>query len=107
MAREHGRRHRAGIVDCVDFLLSQAAGFVVGIITGIITGLWAARIGDRRKRIDQVQQVTATITRTWDPVPGSPNTKVMVGAYLDWIYWWYLATVDLTDQVIARQAASP
>lgn len=23
-------------------------------------------------------------------------------AYLDWIFWWYLATVDLTDQLIMR-----
>jgi hypothetical protein len=26
--------------------------------------------------------------------------------YLDWLFWWYLATVDLTDQLLARQAAS-
>lgn len=23
-------------------------------------------------------------------------------AYLDWLFWWYLATVDLTDRLIAR-----
>ena len=25
-------------------------------------------------------------------------------AYLDWLFWWYLATVDLTNQLLARQA---
>jgi hypothetical protein len=25
--------------------------------------------------------------------------------YLDWLFWWYLATVYLTDQLLARQAA--
>lgn len=24
-------------------------------------------------------------------------------AFLDWIFWWYLATLDLTDQLLARQ----
>lgn len=24
-------------------------------------------------------------------------------AYLDWIFWWYLATIDLVDQLLARQ----
>ena len=24
-------------------------------------------------------------------------------AYLDWIFWWYLATVELTDRLLARQ----
>jgi len=24
--------------------------------------------------------------------------------FLDWIFWWYLATVELTDQLLARQA---
>lgn len=28
-------------------------------------------------------------------------------AYLDWIFWWYLATVELTDQLIARQDDAP
>ena len=28
-------------------------------------------------------------------------------AYLDWLFWWYLATLELTDQLLARQAASP
>jgi hypothetical protein len=23
-------------------------------------------------------------------------------AFLDWIFWWYLATVELTDRLIAR-----
>jgi hypothetical protein len=27
-------------------------------------------------------------------------------AYLDWVFWWYLATVELTDQLLARQTAS-
>jgi hypothetical protein len=27
-------------------------------------------------------------------------------AYLDWICWWYLATLDLTDQLLARQATA-
>ncbi|MBF6456070.1 MULTISPECIES: hypothetical protein [Nocardia] len=26
-------------------------------------------------------------------------------AYLDWIFWWYLATVELTDKLIAAQSA--
>lgn len=25
-------------------------------------------------------------------------------AFLDWLFWWYLATVDLTDQMVARPA---
>lgn len=25
-------------------------------------------------------------------------------AFLDWIFWWYLATLDLTDQLLARNA---
>lgn len=25
-------------------------------------------------------------------------------AYLDWLYWWYLGTIDLTDHLLARQA---
>lgn len=25
-------------------------------------------------------------------------------AYLDWLYWWYLATVELTDRLIARSS---
>jgi hypothetical protein len=24
-------------------------------------------------------------------------------AFLDWIFWWYLATIELTDQLLARQ----
>jgi hypothetical protein len=24
-------------------------------------------------------------------------------AYLDWLFWWYLATVDLTDELLARR----
>lgn len=24
-------------------------------------------------------------------------------AFLDWVFWWYLATVDLVDQLLARQ----
>lgn len=27
-------------------------------------------------------------------------------AYLDWVFWWYLATVELTDRLLARQAAA-
>jgi hypothetical protein len=27
-------------------------------------------------------------------------------AFLDWIFWWYLATIELTDRVIARRAGS-
>lgn len=27
-------------------------------------------------------------------------------AFLDWIFWWYLGTLDLTDRLLARQAAS-
>ena len=26
-------------------------------------------------------------------------------AYLDWVFWWYLATVELTDRLITRDAA--
>jgi hypothetical protein len=26
--------------------------------------------------------------------------------YLDWLFWWFLATVYLTDQLLARQAAA-
>lgn len=28
-------------------------------------------------------------------------------AYLDWIFWWYLATVDLVRQLLARDSAVP
>ena len=27
--------------------------------------------------------------------------------FLDWIFWWYLATVELTNQLIARQTGTP
>ncbi len=27
-------------------------------------------------------------------------------AFLDWIFWWYLATMELTDQILARQASN-
>ena len=23
--------------------------------------------------------------------------------FLDWVFWWYLATVELTDRLVARQ----
>jgi hypothetical protein len=26
--------------------------------------------------------------------------------FLDWIFWWYLATIELTDRVIARDGTS-
>ena len=26
-------------------------------------------------------------------------------AFLDWVFWWYLATIELTDRILARQAA--
>jgi hypothetical protein len=26
-------------------------------------------------------------------------------AFLDWLFWWYLDTVQLTDQLLARQAS--
>ena len=26
-------------------------------------------------------------------------------AFLDWIFWWYLATIELTDRLLARQAS--
>jgi hypothetical protein len=25
--------------------------------------------------------------------------------FLDWVFWWYLATVELTDRLLARQDA--
>ena len=28
-------------------------------------------------------------------------------AYLDWIFWWYLATVDLVKQLLARGPEKP
>lgn len=28
-------------------------------------------------------------------------------AFLDWIVWWYLATIELTDRLLARQGAHP
>jgi hypothetical protein len=27
-------------------------------------------------------------------------------AFLDWVFWWYLATVELTDRILAREEAS-
>jgi hypothetical protein len=27
-------------------------------------------------------------------------------AFLDWLFWWYLGTVELTDQLLARQAST-
>jgi hypothetical protein len=24
-------------------------------------------------------------------------------AFLDWIFWWYLATIELTDQLLTRR----
>jgi hypothetical protein len=29
------------------------------------------------------------------------------GAFLDWLYWWYLGTVELTNQLLGRQASRP
>lgn len=26
--------------------------------------------------------------------------------FLDWLFWWYLATIELTDRILARQAAT-
>ncbi len=26
-------------------------------------------------------------------------------AFRDWVFWWYLATIELTDRIIARDAA--
>jgi len=28
-------------------------------------------------------------------------------AFLDWVFWWYLGTVELTDRLIVRQATTP
>jgi hypothetical protein len=28
-------------------------------------------------------------------------------AFLDWLFWWYLGTVQLTNQLLARQASAP
>jgi hypothetical protein len=28
-------------------------------------------------------------------------------AFLDWVFWWYLATIELTDRLLARQVPSP
>jgi hypothetical protein len=25
--------------------------------------------------------------------------------FLDWVFWWYLATIELTDRLLARQGA--
>lgn len=25
-------------------------------------------------------------------------------AFRDWVFWWYLATIELTDQLIERQS---
>jgi hypothetical protein len=27
-------------------------------------------------------------------------------AFLDWVFWWYLATIELTDRILARQETS-
>jgi hypothetical protein len=27
-------------------------------------------------------------------------------AYLDWVFWWYLATIELTNQLLARAAVA-
>ena len=27
-------------------------------------------------------------------------------AFLDWVFWWYLATIELTDRILARQDTS-
>lgn len=62
--------------------LDQVPGFVVGIITGVISSLVVARFLDRRRRRGQVRQVTASVTRTWAPVPGQSGLKVMTGGYL-------------------------
>lgn len=78
----------------MDLVLSQVPGFIVGIISGltvgiisgliagVISGLWVARILERREQQRQVRKVTADVTRTWAPVPGESNMKVMTGGYL-------------------------
>jgi hypothetical protein len=71
----------------VDYLLDQMPGFIVGIVTGFITGiptgLWVQRIIERRRRRDQVRQVTASITLNTVPVvPGDLSHVVRTGGYL-------------------------
>lgn len=63
-------------------MLSQVPGFIVGIVTGLIASFVAAWVLDRGRKRAQVRQVTASITLTWAPVPGQPNSKVMTGGYL-------------------------
>ena len=28
-------------------------------------------------------------------------------AFLDWVFWWYLATIELTDCILARRGSEP
>lgn len=63
-------------------LIGLGTGLVSGLIAGLISGLWVARILERREQRRQVRLVSASITPTYEPVPGQPNTKVMTGGYL-------------------------
>jgi len=41
-----------------------------------------------------IRHQTAGQLRDYDPM------------FLEWIFWWYLATIELTDRLLARQAGS-
>ena len=36
---------------------------------------------------------------------GADQQRDYEEAYLDWIFWWYLGTVELTDRLLARETA--
>ncbi len=63
-------------------LIGLGTGLVSGLIAGLISGLWVARILERREQRRQVRLVSASITPTYEPVPGQPNSKVTTGGYL-------------------------
>lgn len=37
------------------------------------------------------------------PAAGGAQRSAYDPVFLDWIFWWYLATIELTDRLLYRQ----
>ncbi|SHN89077.1 hypothetical protein SAMN05660350_05072 [Geodermatophilus obscurus] len=38
---------------------------------------------------------------------GKAQQEDYADVFLDWVFWWYLATVELTDRLLAEQSSTP
>ncbi len=51
--------------------------------------------------------INTTTSRVTTPTAGTTRRAGQQADYdpaiLDWIFWWYLATVELTNRIISRQ----